>query len=107
MFENTIQYSKTGNILIDRPGWQIYCCGNLVEMTPLNFDLFVYLFDNANRVCSYDELLENIWKYNSCNGDTHVVRLAVSRLRKSFQNCHNCHGISLHIRTVRSIGYCL
>ncbi len=107
MSENTIQFSKIDDILIDRLGRQIYCCGSLVKMTPLTFDLFIYLFDNANRVCSYDELLETIWKYDCCNGDAHVVRLAISRLRKSFQNCPDCHGISLYVRTVRSIGYCL
>ncbi len=94
-------------ILIDLAGRQIYCCGNLINLTALQFDLLVYLFNNSNRVCNYEELLEDVWQYVSLDKDTHIVRIAISRLRKNFQNCSICQGQSLQIRTVRGIGYCL
>lgn len=98
---------KIGNITIDREGRQVNCCGQPVELTWLQFNLLVYLCDNANRVCFYDELLEHVWHYDPDPSDWHIVRLAISRLRKSFQVCLNCNGVSLQIRTVRQIGYSL
>ena len=98
---------KIGNVTIDKEGRQVYCCGQSIELTCLHFNLLVYLCDNANRVCFYDELLEHVWHYDPDPSDWRIVRLAISRLRKSFQVCLNCNGVSLQIRTVRQIGYSL
>ena len=100
-------YLRIGNIEIDRGGRQVYCCGQPVELTWLQFNLLVYLCDNANRVCFYGELLEHVWHYDPDASDWYIVRLDISRLRKSFQDCLNCKGVSLQIRTVRQIGYSL
>jgi DNA-binding response OmpR family regulator len=98
---------QVGNVTIDKEERQVYCCGQPIELTCLQFNLLIYLFDHANRVCFYDELLEYVWHYDSDASDSYIVRMAISRLRHSFQNCPNCQGQSLHIRTIRQVGYCL
>ncbi len=107
MLDDDTSGLKIGNVTIDRERRQAYCCGQPIELTCLHFNLLVYLYDNANRVCFYDELLEQVWNYDPDASDWYLVRLAISRLRKGFQDCPNCQGQSLPIRTIRQVGYCL
>lgn len=107
MSGSELPYLTIGNISIDREGRQVYCCGRTIELSCLHFNLLIYLFDHTNKVCVYDELLAHVWNYAPDTGDVYIVRLAISRLRRSFQRCPHCQGRALQIRTVRQIGYCL
>ncbi len=98
---------NVGTLEIDRDGHRIYCCNSVIEISALNFKLLLYLLDNANRVCTYDELLIEVWGYKQCGSETHLVILAISRLKKCLRSCQSCHKSSIEIRNVRSIGYCI
>lgn len=54
---------------------------NSFEMTPTEFALITYLFDNRKRAISRGELLKNVWKYDF-EVDTRATDDVVKRLRK-------------------------
>lgn len=95
----------SNHIKIDLDGHQILCCQQQIALSPLEFDLLIYLIQNSNRVCTFYELLTQVWGCQASDKDEHLVRLAVSKLRKKFHQCQ-CQGTSLTLRTVRGRGYC-
>ncbi|WMT43227.1 response regulator transcription factor [Paenibacillus sp. D2_2] len=72
--------------------------GELLELTPKEFDLLVLLVRNPGRVYSREVLLEKVWDMDFAGG-TRTVDIHVQRLRKKLGNLH---GI---IQTVYGIGY--
>ncbi|MBC7075545.1 MAG: response regulator transcription factor [Syntrophomonadaceae bacterium] len=55
--------------------------GDLLELTPNEYSLLCYLFENKDRAVSRDELLNKVWGYNS-DVETRAADDAVRRLRK-------------------------
>lgn len=56
--------------------------GEEVRLTPLENRLLSYFLENANKVCTTDELLKNIWGSNKTRA---VVEKAVNRLRTKIE----------------------
>jgi DNA-binding response OmpR family regulator len=68
-----------------------------VALSPREFLLVKYLMSHASQVCTRDELLRAVWRYDF-KADSNVVDVYVSRLRTK---------IPPHlIETVRHVGYC-
>lgn len=72
--------------------------GELLDLTPKEFDLLVLLMRNPGRVYSREVLLEKVWDMDFAGG-TRTVDIHVQRLRKKLGSHH---GI---IQTVYGIGY--
>ncbi|WHX50898.1 response regulator transcription factor [Paenibacillus woosongensis] len=72
--------------------------GELLELTPKEFDLLVLLMRNPGRVYSREVLLEKVWAMDFAGG-TRTVDIHVQRLRKKLGSHY---GI---IQTVHGIGY--
>ncbi|MDN9011617.1 response regulator transcription factor [Brevibacillus laterosporus] len=72
--------------------------GELLDLTPKEFDLLVLLMRNPGRVYSREVLLEKVWDMDFAGG-TRTVDIHVQRLRKKL-GIH--HGL---IQTVYGIGY--
>jgi DNA-binding response OmpR family regulator len=58
--------------------------GKQVRMTQLELDLLYYFAQNAGRVLSRDELLENVWKLRNAP-NTRSVDNFIGRLRRYFE----------------------
>lgn len=73
-------------------------------LTPLENKLLEYLYSNSGRVCSYDELIRNVWGINKYDDiqDNSVAKL-VSNLRKKLDNVSPGSGVR-HIQTVHGRG---
>ncbi|MBH1939816.1 response regulator transcription factor [Mobilitalea sibirica] len=52
-----------------------------LELTPTEFALMTYFFENSNRAISRDELLKNVWKFDF-DADTRATDDVIKRLRK-------------------------
>jgi DNA-binding response OmpR family regulator len=92
---------RFGNLEIDLSGRQVFMGGQLVELTPKEFDLLVLLARNPGRVFGRETLLEQVWGYDFL-GDSRTVDVHVQRLRhKIEENPHEPR----YLLTVRSIGY--
>lgn len=92
---------RAGDIQIDLSRHEVYVRGDLIELTPKEFDLLRYLVENREHVLSRDQLLDHVWGYTTAT-DTRIVDVHVSHLREKVEIDPKS---PLHIRTVRGIGY--
>lgn len=72
----------------------------LIELTPREFDLLVYLLENKNIVLTRDQILEQVWGYDYF-GDTNVVDVYIRYLRNKLDKPFE----TTYIQTVRGVGY--
>ena len=72
-----------------------------IELTATEFNLLRYLLENARRVISKSELLDNVWGYEF-HGDPNIVETYVSYLRKKIDDREPAL-----IHTIRRVGYTL
>lgn len=87
---------KYGDIELNIQSYEARESGQLLNLTPKEFDLLKLLLVNAGRVLTRDLLLERIWGYEY-TGDTRTVDVHIRRLRKKIGEDY--------ISTVRGVGY--
>lgn len=90
-----------GDLVIDVEGYESYFQGKLLELTPKEFELLVYMATHRGRVLSRDQLLNAVWNYDFV-GDSRIVDVHVSHLRDKIEPDARR---PLYIKTVRGIGY--
>ena len=71
--------------------------GELIDLPPLEFDVFAILMKNKNRTVSRDRILNEIWGEDYF-GDIRTVDVRIANLRKKL-------GLSEEIRTISKAGY--
>jgi len=72
-----------------------------VDLTATEFNLLRYLLENARRVLSKSELLDNVWGFDF-HGDPNIVETYISYLRKKIDDREPAL-----IHTIRRVGYTL
>ena len=87
------------NITINKEAYSAYIDQRLLELTKTEFDLLCLLISNKNRVCTRDQILENVWGYHT-DVETNVVDVYIRHLRSKLPNEE-----SSYIETVRGVGY--
>ncbi|MCS4532008.1 response regulator transcription factor [Corynebacterium sp. ES2730-CONJ] len=75
--------------------------GNVIDLSPTEFNLLRYLLLNAEVVLSKAKILDNVWHYDF-GGDGNVVESYISYLRRKVDT-----GDVPLIHTVRGVGYVL
>ena len=89
---------KLGDLLIDASRHLVKWRGKRIELTATEFKLLVLLAQRRGRVQSRDQLLRDVWEYNSLV-DTRTVDTHMRRLREKLGPA------SKHLDTVRGVGY--
>ncbi|ANB62247.1 response regulator transcription factor [Anoxybacteroides amylolyticum] len=90
-----------GELSIFPDRYEAYFRDNLLELTPKEFELLLYLAKNKGRVLTRDQLLSAVWNYDFA-GDTRIVDVHISHLREKIeQNTKK----PLYIKTIRGLGY--
>ncbi len=74
---------------------------NSIDLTATEFNLLRYLLENARRVISKSELLDNVWGFEF-RGDPNIVETYISYLRKKIDDRD-----PPLIHTIRRVGYTL
>ncbi|CAM3961157.1 response regulator transcription factor [Alicyclobacillus pomorum] len=92
---------QIGNMRIDVTKYELTINGTPVDLTTREFELLAYLCQNANRVLTRDQLLENVWGYEFA-GDTRIVDVHISHLREKIEKNPKAPE---YIKTVRGVGY--
>ncbi|MFJ8262429.1 response regulator [Rummeliibacillus sp. NPDC094406] len=87
------------NVFPDR--FEAFLDDNLLEFTPKEFELLLYLLENKNRVLTRDQLLSAVWHYDFA-GDTRIVDVHISHLRDQIEE--NSRKPKF-IKTIRGLGY--
>jgi two-component system OmpR family response regulator len=75
--------------------------GEVIELSPTEYNLLRFLMMNAGRVLSRNQILDHVWQYDF-GGHATVVETYISYLRKKIDKL----GPPL-IQTVRGVGYSL
>ncbi|MBB6416417.1 response regulator transcription factor [Streptomyces sp. AK010] len=90
-----------GDLVLDEDSHEVTRAGELIELSPTEFELLRFLMRNPRRVLSKAQILDRVWSYDF-GGRAHVVELYISYLRKKIDA-----GREPMIHTVRGAGYLL
>ena len=92
---------EIGDLSIDVAGHTVRREGDLISLTPLEFDLLTALARKPWQVFSREVLLEQVWGYRHA-ADTRLVNVHVQRLRSKIEQDPERPEI---VVTVRGVGY--
>ena len=96
--ENTKEIKSFGELVIDKPGRQVYLAGKKIELSPKEFDLLLYLAENAGIALSREQILNAVWDYDYL-GDGRTVDTHIKKIRAKLGDQSDL------IQTVRGLGY--
>ncbi|MCM1988359.1 response regulator transcription factor [Oceanirhabdus seepicola] len=71
-----------------------------ILLSPLEFDILLFMVHNPNKTLSYSEIYTHVWK-SDCLGDTRTLMVHVSNLRKKIE----ANSTTKYIQTVKKKGY--
>jgi two-component system OmpR family response regulator len=90
---------RFADLELDEATHEVRRAGQLLEMSPTEFQLLRYLLINADRVVSKSQILDHVWQYDF-RGDAGIVETYISYLRKKVDTFD-----PPLIHTVRGVGY--
>jgi len=91
-----------GDIRVDLHRLEVHRDGQVVPLTPREGDILSYLIKHHDRVVTRDDLLLDVWHYQSANVETRTVDIHIVGLRRKVEP--NPSEPTL-IQTVRGKGY--
>jgi DNA-binding response OmpR family regulator len=94
----TIQINQ---IEIDLGRHSITAAGSVLDLSPKEFDLLVFLVRNHGQVFNRETLLSKVWGYDYA-GDTRTVDVHIRWLREKIEKIPES---PRHIITIRGVGY--
>lgn len=89
---------KVGDLIVDIPKHQVTVKGKAVDLTATEFKLITTLVQRKGRVQSREQLLQDVWEYDSLI-DTRTVDTHMRRLREKLGPA------ARYLDTVRGVGY--
>lgn len=98
---NKVEENKTmefEGLKIDLDGRVVFVDDEMIDLTPKEYDLLVYMVKNKNIALSRDKLLNQVWGYDFY-GEDRTVDTHIKMLRNSIK------GYRKFIITVRGVGY--
>lgn len=96
--EHTVRYA---DLVLNDDTHEVRKAGELIDLSPTEFNLLRFLMINAEVVLSKTRILENVWDYDF-SGDGNVVESYISYLRRKIDTKEPAL-----IHTVRGVGYVL
>lgn len=73
-----------GDIMIYPGKYEVFVRDELIDLTPKEFDLLIYLARRTGRILSREQLLNAIWNYDFA-GETRIVDVHISHLREKIE----------------------
>jgi DNA-binding response OmpR family regulator len=89
-----------GTIQIDIAKHSVSSNKTLVQLTNREFDLLCYLVKNKGKVCTRNQIIEDVWDIHF-DYDTGVIDVFINAIRKKL----NLKIEEDYIKTVRGVGY--
>lgn len=90
-----------GSIRIRPDYFEVYRNDELLELTPKEFELLLYLIERQGRVITREHMLNSVWNYEFA-GDSRIVDVHISHLREKIEDNPKQ---PQYIKTVRGLGY--
>jgi two-component system response regulator RegX3 len=92
---------EVAGVRVDRLRHEVQVDGEVVDLPPKEFELLAYLVENAGRVLTRGQLIDEIWGSDYV-GDTKTLDVHVRRLRTRVEDDPKSPA---RIQTVRGVGY--
>lgn len=92
---------KLNELEIYHDRYEAFFKGRILELTPKEFELLLYLAQHKGRVLTRDQLLSAVWNYDFA-GDTRIVDVHISHLREKIEEDTRK---PIYIKTIRGLGY--
>lgn len=89
------------NLTIDTQRYEVTLSGQLIDLTPKEFELLVFLAKNRGRILSREQLLSQVWDFDF-TGETRIVDVHIGHLREKIETDTKK---PQYIKTVRGFGY--
>lgn len=89
---------KFDNLTILEESHEVLQDNKLVNLTPKEFDLLLFLSKNTGQVFSREQLLSSVWGYDFI-GDSRTIDTHIKKLREKLKFCED------HLTTVWGVGY--
>ncbi|MVX66041.1 response regulator [Clostridium chromiireducens] len=83
---------------IDKNAHQVTIDGNIVDLSPKEYELLTYLSENYGKALSREQILDKVWGYDYY-GDLRTVDTHINRLRIKLDTKSD------YVHTVRGYGY--
>ncbi|MDJ0592233.1 MAG: response regulator transcription factor [Pleurocapsa sp. MO_226.B13] len=93
---------RFGELVLDLNTRQVIRKDRVIDLTMKEFELLKYLMSNPQQVMTREEIIENVWGYDS-RGESNVIEVYIRYLRLKLES----HNNKRLIQTVRGIGYVL
>lgn len=90
-----------GKLTVQQEQREVHVDGNMIDLTPKEFELLLFLCRHRGKVLSRQQLLHGVWDYHFL-GDTRIVDVHVSHLREKIEK--NARSPQ-YIMTIRNVGY--
>ena len=97
-FPTQEEIKELDGIVIDKVAHKVMVDGKDVDMSMKEFELLVYLTDNAGIALSREKILNSVWNYDYF-GDSRTIDSHIKKVRKKLGKKGS------HIETVRGLGY--
>lgn len=88
-----------GNVILDSSSYTIAAEDKVTELPKKEFDLLFKLLSYPGQIFTKNQLLDDIWGYDSESGEE-TIKTHISRLRNKFQNIDE-----FKIITIKGLGY--
>lgn len=89
---------QIGTCVVSDETREVSCEGNLIELSPKEYDLLVYFLKNINQALERQQILDAVWGYEFY-GDPRTIDTHIKNLRSKLGQEGE------RIKTVRSFGY--
>lgn len=97
------QVFEVDGLQIDIDRHQVRCEGELVHLTPIEFDVLAALAAGEGRVMTHTSLMQAVWG-ERLEENTHYLRIYMRQLRNKLEKDPTQ---PRYIKTVPGVGYCL
>jgi DNA-binding response OmpR family regulator len=99
---NATHFLRFEQLVLDQKARQVYYRHQEIELTAKEFNFLEYLMRHPNQVLTRDQILENVWGYESFIS-SNAIEVYIRYLRIKLE----AQGAKQLIHTVRGVGYVL
>jgi DNA-binding response OmpR family regulator len=89
---------KFDNLIILEESREVLEDAQIINLTPKEFDLLIFLSKNTGQVFNREQLLSSVWGYDFI-GDSRTIDTHIKKLREKLKFCEE------HLLTVWGVGY--
>lgn len=93
---------QLGDLTVNLKNREVHRANQAIELTPKEYDLLLYLLQNANQVLTFEQLLTNVWGFDYY-GDMNIVYVYIRYLRKKI----DAPFATAYLHSIRGVGYML